>query len=144
MAAGKRKFQLIFKIEKKVLHSVFCLACYANLAVDKQMKIFEVTPINKSNFIQILLILGKIVVATNIAETSITIENIVYVIDSCFVKIKHFDPLTNMESLVVIPTSKSSSDQRAGRSGRVMPGKCFRLCSQDDYNKLPDQMKPEI
>ena len=49
------------------------------------MKIFEPTPINKR----------KIVVATNIAETSITIENIVYVVDSCFVKIKHFDPLTS-------------------------------------------------
>ena len=53
---------------------------------------------------------GKIVVATNIAETSITIENIVYVIDSCFVKIKHYDPHTNLESLVVIPASKSSCD----------------------------------
>ena len=57
-----------------------------------------------------ILLLGKIVVATNIAETSITIENIVYVIDSCFVKIKNFDPFTNMESLVVIPASKSSCD----------------------------------
>lgn len=82
------------------MHSVLCLPCYANLAVDKQMKIFESTPINKR----------KIVVATNIAETSITIENIVYVIDSCFVKIKSFDPFTNMESLVVIPASKSSCD----------------------------------
>ena len=54
--------------------------------------------------------LGKIVVATNIAETSITIENIVYVIDSCFVKIKNYDPFTNLESLVVIPASKSACD----------------------------------
>jgi len=49
-------------------------------------------------------------VATNIAETSITIENIVYVIDSCFVKIKNYDPFTNLESLVVIPASKSACD----------------------------------
>jgi ATP-dependent RNA helicase DDX35 len=78
-------------------------------------------------------------VATNIAETSITIENIVYVIDSCFVKVKNYDPLTNMESLVVIPASKSACDQRAGRSGRMMPGKCFRLCTKEDYERmLPD------
>jgi len=84
------------------------------------------------------------VVATNIAETSITIENIVYVVDSCFVKIKHYDPHTNFESLVVIPASKSSCDQRAGRSGRVMPGKCFRLCTKEDYEGLAEQLKPEI
>eukprot|EP00347_Sterkiella_histriomuscorum_P014916 403359024 len=121
--------------EKKISHSVYCLPCYANLPIEKQMKIFEPTPINKR----------KIVVATNIAETSITIENIVYVIDSCFVKIKHYDPHTNMDSLVIIPASKSACDQRAGRSGRVCPGKCFRLCTKEDYeNNLPSQMKPEI
>jgi HrpA-like RNA helicase len=74
------------------------------------MKIFEPTPINKSNISILIILLGKIIVATNIAETSITIENIVYVVDSCFVKIKNYDPLTNMESLVVIPTSKSACD----------------------------------
>ena len=82
--------------------------------------------------------------ATNIAETSITIQNIVYVVDSCYVKIKHYDPNTNMDSLVVIPASKTSCDQRAGRSGRVMPGKCFRLCTKGDYERLPEQMQPEI
>lgn len=82
--------------------------------------------------------------ATNIAETSITIENIVYVIDSCFVKMKYYDPFSNLESLVVVPASKSSCDQRAGRSGRMMPGKCFRLCTKEDYEDLPEQTMPEI
>lgn len=72
------------------------------------MKIFEATPINKSkSFISIIRI-GKIVVATNIAETSITIDNIAFVIDCCYVKMKFYDPQTNLESLVVIPASKSS------------------------------------
>jgi HrpA-like RNA helicase len=75
------------------------------------MKIFEATPINKSKFtLYKKFYLGKIVVATNIAETSITIDNIVFVIDCCFVKIKYYDPHTNLESLVVIPASKSSCD----------------------------------
>lgn len=65
--------------------------------------------------------------ATNIAETSITINGIVFVIDCAFVKLRCYNPLTAIESLVVTPISKASASQRAGRGGRNRPGKCFRL-----------------
>lgn len=64
----------------------------------------------------------KVVLATNIAETSITIDNIVYVIDPGFVKQNTYNPKTGMESLVIVPCSKASVNQRAGRAGRVKPG----------------------
>lgn len=66
-------------------------------------------------------------VATNIAETSITINGIVFVIDCAFVKLRAYNPHNAIESLVVTPISKASASQRAGRAGRNRPGKCFRL-----------------
>ena len=90
---------------------------YASLPTDLQKNIFEPTPPNSR----------KIVLATNIAETSITIEGISYVIDPGYVKENVFNPVTGMESLVVVPCSRASANQRAGRAGRVGPGKCFRL-----------------
>ena len=78
--------------------------------------------------------------ATNIAETSITIDSVAFVVDSCFTKIKSFDAKLNLERLKIIPASKSSCNQRAGRSGRTRPGKCFRLCTQDTFEKaLPSE-----
>ena len=65
-------------------------------------------------------------VATNIAETSLTIDGITYVIDPGFSKQKSFNARTGMESLIVTPSSQASANQRAGRAGRVAPGKCFR------------------
>lgn len=69
----------------------------------------------------------QVVVATNIAETSITINGIVFVIDCAFVKLRAYNPRTLIESLVVTPISKASASQRTGRAGRNRPGKCFRL-----------------
>ena len=69
----------------------------------------------------------QVVVATNIAETSITINGVVFVIDCAFVKLRAYNPRTAIESLVVTPISKASASQRAGRGGRNRPGKCFRL-----------------
>lgn len=69
----------------------------------------------------------QVVVATNIAETSITINGIVFVIDCAFVKLRAYNPHNALESLVVTPISKASASQRAGRAGRNRPGKCFRL-----------------
>ena len=87
----------------------------------------------------------KIVVATNIAETSITIDNIIYVIDPGFAKQNSYNPRTGMESLIVTPVAKASANQRAGRAGRVAPGKCFRLYTKWAYlNEREDNISPEI
>ncbi|KAK9926087.1 hypothetical protein M0R45_023339 [Rubus argutus] len=87
----------------------------------------------------------KVVLATNIAETSLTIDGIKYVIDPGFCKMKSYNPRTGMESLLVAPISKASANQRAGRSGRTGPGKCFRLYTMFNYlTELEDNTVPEI
>lgn len=75
----------------------------------------------------------KIIVSTNIAESSITIDNIVYVVDSMFHKIKYYDYKKGFDELISVPISKSSADQRKGRAGRVRKGECYRLTTKDDY-----------
>lgn len=108
---------------------------YASLPTDLQNKIFEPTPPGAR----------KVVLATNIAETSLTIENIVYVIDPGYVKENRYTPATNMESLIAVPISQASANQRAGRAGRTGPGKCFRLYTKwAFYNDLPESTMPEI
>lgn len=87
----------------------------------------------------------QVVLATNIAETSLTIDNIVYVLDPGFAKQNNFNSRTGMESLMVVPISKASANQRAGRAGRVAPGKCFRLYTAWAYqHELEDNTVPEI
>ncbi|RZC31968.1 HA2, OB NTP bind, CAF-1 p150, and/or DUF390 domain containing protein [Asbolus verrucosus] len=111
------------------------LPVYANLPSDMQAKIFEPTPPGAR----------KVVLATNIAETSLTIDNIIYVIDPGFAKQNHFNSRTGMESLMVVPISKASANQRAGRAGRVAAGKCFRLYTAWSYkHELEDNTVPEI
>ncbi|KAM9929999.1 hypothetical protein OXX80_009499, partial [Metschnikowia pulcherrima] len=108
---------------------------YANLPPAQQARIFEPTPPNAR----------KVVLATNIAETSITINGISYVIDPGYVKENVFNPATGMESLVVVPCSRASADQRAGRAGRVGPGKCYRLYTKWSFqNELQANPTPEI
>lgn len=114
---------------------------YSTLPPHQQQKIFDpAPPKNKKG------ILGrKIVVATNIAETSITIDGIVYVIDPGFSKQKVFNPRMKVESLLVSPISKASAKQRAGRAGRTRPGKCFRLYTEKSYEtELMENTYPEI
>ncbi|KAH7825250.1 RNA helicase family protein [Monocercomonoides exilis] len=87
----------------------------------------------------------KIIVATNIAETSLTIDGIVYVVDPGFSKQKVYNPRIRVESLLPSPISKASAQQRAGRAGRTRPGKCFRLYTEASYQKeLQDNTYPEI
>ncbi|PVV00519.1 hypothetical protein BB560_005100 [Smittium megazygosporum] len=108
---------------------------YSNLPSDLQAKIFEPTPENAR----------KVILATNIAETSITIDGVVYVIDPGFVKQNSYNPRSGIDSLQVVPCSRASANQRSGRAGRVGPGKCFRLYTQHAYmNELDDNTEPEI
>uniref|UniRef100_A0A672T4F3 RNA helicase n=1 Tax=Sinocyclocheilus grahami TaxID=75366 RepID=A0A672T4F3_SINGR len=93
------------------------LPMYAGLPYNEQMRVFERMPPT----------VRKVVVATNIAETSITINGVVFVIDCAFVKLRAYNPRTAIESLIVTPISKASACQRAGRAGRNRAGKCFRL-----------------
>ncbi|GAB5029941.1 pre-mrna-splicing factor atp-dependent rna helicase-like [Nannochloropsis oceanica] len=87
----------------------------------------------------------KVVVSTNIAETSLTIDGIVYVVDPGFSKQKIYNPRVRVESLLVSPISKASAQQRSGRAGRTRPGKCFRLYTEKSFQKdLQEQTYPEI
>lgn len=87
----------------------------------------------------------KCIIATNIAETSLTIDGIVYVVDPGFCKQKVYNPRIRVESLLVSPISKASAQQRAGRAGRTRPGKCFRLYTEAAFKKeLIEQTHPEV
>ncbi|KAJ3098111.1 hypothetical protein HDU97_004295 [Phlyctochytrium planicorne] len=133
--AAEQTLQLITKqLGSKIAEMKIC-PIYAALPSEKQSEIFEPTPEG----------VRKVVLATNIAETSITIDGIVYVIDPGFCKQKSFNPKTGMESLMVVPASRAAADQRKGRAGRVQPGKCFRLYTAWAYqNELEENTIPEI
>ncbi len=86
----------------------------------------------------------KVVIATNIAETSLTIPGIRYVIDAGLARISRYNPRTRTKRLPVEPVSQSSANQRKGRAGRVQDGVCIRLYSQDDFKARPPFTQPEI
>ncbi|KAJ9483568.1 hypothetical protein VN97_g9830 [Penicillium thymicola] len=111
------------------------LPVYSALPSEMQSRIFDPAPPGGR----------KVVIATNIAETSITIDQIYYVIDPGFVKQNAYDPKLGMDSLVVTPISQAQAKQRAGRAGRTGPGKCFRLYTEAAYQSemLPTTI-PEI
>lgn len=82
--------------------------------------------------------------ATNIAETSVTVPGVRFVIDPGYVKQKTYDPARRMESLIVVPISQVAAQQRAGRAGRTAPGQCYRLYSRDCYGAMLSETVPEI
>lgn len=111
------------------------LPFYSALPINTQMKVFEPTRQG----------VRRIVVATTIAETSVTIDRIRYVIDPGFIRLPFYDPAQGFGALLTTLTSKASAKQRAGRAGRVSPGKCLRLMTEEDYHaQLPAQTIPEM
>ncbi len=114
--------------------TILLLPLYAGLTSEQQLYVFEPAPENTR----------KVIVSTNIAEASVTIDGIVYVIDCGFVKLRTFNPKTGIETLTVTPVSKASAMQRAGRAGRTKPGKCYRLYTQSAYESMSEATIPEI
>uniref|UniRef100_A0A8C5JWT2 RNA helicase n=1 Tax=Jaculus jaculus TaxID=51337 RepID=A0A8C5JWT2_JACJA len=110
------------------------LPMFAGLPSFEQMRVFE--RVSRS--------VRKVIVATNVAETSITISGIVYVIDCGFMKLRAYNPRTAIECLVVVPVSQASANQRAGRGGRNRSGKCYRLYTEEAFDSLPQSTVPEM
>ncbi|XP_041024116.1 probable pre-mRNA-splicing factor ATP-dependent RNA helicase DEAH9 isoform X1 [Juglans microcarpa x Juglans regia] len=110
---------------RKHSSGLILLPLYSGLPRAEQELVFSPTPRGKR----------KVVISTNIAETSLTLEGIVYLVDSGFSKQKFYNPISDIENLVVAPISKASARQRAGRAGRVRPGKCYRLYTEEYFSK---------
>jgi len=111
------------------------LPMYSQLPSDLQAKIFEAAPAG----------VRKCIVSTNVAETSLTVDGIKYVIDSGFYKVKVYNPKIGMDILLVTPVSKANAKQRSGRAGRTGPGCCFRLYTERQYrDELMESSIPEI
>lgn len=111
------------------------LPLYSSLPMTQQRKVFPPAPEGQR----------KVIISTNIAETSVTIDGVVFVIDPGLFKQMLYNPRTHVESLLVSPISKASAMQRAGRAGRTRPGKCFRLYTLDTFEEeLPESTYPEI
>ena len=113
---------------------LFCLPLHSSLPHNVQMQVFIPSQSNQR----------KVIVSTNVAETSITIEGIKYVVDCGYVKMKYFDFYSGIEVLATTAVSKAASKQRAGRAGRTQYGKCFRLMTQATFNTLLEFSPPEM
>lgn len=139
--SGRKEIEYcIKKIEDSLIHAsedcqtLVPLPLHAGLTVDEQMRVFN---IYDGDF-------RKVIFSTNIAETSITIDGIVYVVDSGFNKQRIYNPYTRTSKLINVPISKSSAIQRSGRAGRTMRGKVFRLYTEKAYSLMKEEFEADI
>ncbi|CAJ0567928.1 unnamed protein product, partial [Mesorhabditis spiculigera] len=113
---------------------LYCLPLYSLLSSEKQRRVFQDSPPGTR----------LCVVATNVAETSITIPGVRYVVDSGFEKQRRYDPVTGVSQFVLARCSQASADQRSGRAGRVSAGHAYRLYSSQVYQDCQKFSRPEI
>ncbi|XP_065870868.1 ATP-dependent RNA helicase DEAH11, chloroplastic-like isoform X1 [Euphorbia lathyris] len=119
--------------EKFQSPSAIAMALHGKLSHEEQCRVFQNYPGKR-----------KVIFATNLAETSLTIPGVKFVVDSGMVKESRFEPSSGMNVLRVCKISQSSANQRAGRAGRTEPGKCYRLYSESDYLSMELHQEPEI
>ena len=124
--------ETVQRLDEKRYGQTLVLPLFGRLAAADQQRVFQLPPEE------------KIVVATNVAETSITIPRIRYVIDTGLARISQYNPRSRTQSLPILPVSQASADQRQGRCGRVAAGICIRLYARDDYLARPLYTPPEI
>lgn len=127
-----QRLKLHFK--SKEFESIRIQPLYSQLTPEKQQEIFSVCPVG----------VRQIVVATNVAETSLTIPGIRYVVDTGRTKEKTFDKCLQISKFGVAWISRASAEQRAGRAGRTGPGYCYRLYSNALFSKMDEFSEPEI
>lgn len=133
---GKREIEdtkfAIESLRKFPEYNLEIITINADLPIEEQNKIFIETDKR------------KIVIATNIAETSLTVPGVVYVIDSGLIKVMEFNPHTGLNSLITKPHAKKGLEQRKGRAGRIEPGYYYALYTENSYNARQDFPTPEI
>ena len=132
--SGKDDINMVIEmLEEHGSKDLMLLPAYGGLTPDEQNRIFMSWPGKR-----------KVIVATNIAETSITIDGVVYVVDSGMIRQTHFHSESGIQSLDYIKHSRAGCDQRKGRAGRTRPGVCFRMYSEEDFQARPEFTEPEI
>jgi ATP-dependent helicase HrpA len=120
------------ELERRSLPHTVILPLYARLSAAEQQRVFQRLPQR------------RVVLATNVAETSLTIPGIVYVVDAGLARINRYNVRTGVSQLLVEPVSRASADQRKGRCGRTESGVCFRLYEEQDYESRLAHTDPEI
>ncbi len=130
---GEREIRDVhLALSRRKYRATEVVALYARLSANEQDRVFKPGPGR------------RIVLATNVAETSLTVPRIRYVIDTGTARIKRYSPRNQLERLHVEPIAQSAADQRKGRCGRVGPGICVRLYSEEDFAARPRYSDPEI
>jgi ATP-dependent helicase HrpA len=129
---GEREIRDVADLLEREVSKVEVLPLFSRLSWEQQSKIFKRGPHQ------------RIVLATNVAETSITVPGIRAVIDSGLARISRYSPRNRLQRLPIEPVSRASADQRKGRCGRIGAGLCVRLYSQEDFESRPEFTEPEV
>ena len=133
---GQREIKMVETLlrDKELPDSVTVHLLFGDASAEKQRAALLPAPAGKR----------KVILSTNIAETSITIDGVHVVIDSGLSRISKFDPRRGMSGLITVPVSRSSAEQRKGRAGRQQSGVCYRLWTEAIHTQLPEFTQPEI
>ncbi len=122
----------IKEIDALHLAGIECIPLYGDMKPEDQQRIFASSKKR------------KVIVATNIAETSLTIQGVCFVVDSGFIRQNEYDPISGIESLLTREHAQSGCEQRKGRAGRTAPGTCYRLYTPNDYERRKPFQTPEL